>query len=243
MRRLRTSLRGRPGGVAVMFLAIALSPIPASAASAAANIDQCTNGAVGPPISREPCLVGSVANTSGVLKKYANWVNGNSNGNQSHWTEGDFISYRVTVTGLTAASHTIVFHYDTIHGSKHAIDYVGSFDATETTSPTATTFHRNANNPCADLLPSSQCWAPGAAPPGPPTAPTSTFAVPPASLINCGGSAGTTPSQAAGRFQSFGPTGTTITGASYLAQNAPSGSGQCSTAMSLTFTEPTANAP
>ena len=233
--RLRTSLRIGLVGVTVFCMAVALSPMPASAAGAAANIDQCTNGAVGPPISKEPCLVGTLGGT-----KFANWVNGNSNGNKSHWREGEFISYRVEVTGLTAGSHTIVFHYDTVHGAKHALDYVGSFDATETTSPTASTFNRNDSNPCFDILGTSsgQCTSPGTAP-----TPAATRPVPAAILVNCNGSSGTPPSQIAGSFKAFGPAGMAITGATYVAQNAVSGSGQCSTAMSLTFTEPTANAP
>jgi hypothetical protein len=237
VRRLRSSVRAGLVAATVLCMAVALSPVPTSAAGAAANIDQCTNGAVGPPISKEPCLIGTLGGT-----KFANWVNGNSNGNKSHWREGEFISYRVTVTGLTVGSHTIVFHYDTVHGAKHALDYVGSFDKTETTSPVASTFNRNDNNPCFDILGTAavppQCTAPGTAP-----TPASTFAVPAASLVNCNGSAGTPPAQVAGSFNTFGPAGATITAASYVAQNAISGSGQCSTAMSLTFMEPTANAP
>jgi hypothetical protein len=133
--RLRAGFRLVLVSLTLTALVGALFPVSGSAAPSAANIDQCTNGTVGPPIAKEPCLVGTLGGT-----KFANWVNGNSNGNKSHWREGDFISYRVTFTGLTTGSHTIIFHYDTVHGAKHALDYVGSFDRTETTSPTATQF-------------------------------------------------------------------------------------------------------
>ncbi|HEV2477219.1 MAG TPA: DUF11 domain-containing protein, partial [Candidatus Dormibacteraeota bacterium] len=240
----RANLRVVKVGLSAIALIVALwAPAPASAAGAAASLDQCTNGAVGPPVVAEPCLNGTLSGTS-----FANWVNGDSNGNKSHWREGDFISYRVTLTGLSAGSHTLVFHYDTVHGSKHAIDYLGSWDATEQTitAPTllnGVVINKNNNNPCFDLLPIGQCWSPGSAPPGLPTAPTSKFSVPAATLVNCNGSAGSIPTQSPGSFTSFGPLGTTITSAAYLTQNAISGSGQCSTAMSIGVTEPTTGAP
>src|SRR5712691_2117488 len=108
-----------------MALVVALLPSSSFAAQAAANIDQCTNGGVGPPLSLEPCLNGTLDST-----KFSNWVNGDSNGNKSHWQEGDFIAYRVTLTGLPVGSNTLVFDYQTVHGNKHAIDFIGSFDAT-----------------------------------------------------------------------------------------------------------------
>ena len=122
-----------------------------------ASLDQCTNGAVGTTAAqtaslKEPCIVGTVSGTS-----YKNWVNGNANGNKAHWGEGDFISYRVTITSLTTGSHNLIFSYDTVHGGTHAEDYLGSFDNTETTSSVPTTFHFNHNDPCVDQLPSSQC--------------------------------------------------------------------------------------
>ena len=230
----RTSLRFGLVAVTVLCMAAALAPAPASAASAAANIDQCTNGTVGPPIVAEPCLNGTLSGTS-----FANWVNGNSQGSKSHWREGDFIAYRVELTGLTVGSHTLIFDYQTVHGSKHAIDYVGSFDATETTSPTASTFNRNDSNPCFDILgtASGQCTAPGTAP-----TPVSTLAVPSATLVNCAGSAGGPITQQPGSFKAFGPTGTTLTSASYVTQNSVAGTGQCDTSMSITVTEPSAGA-
>src|SRR5215472_7552706 len=104
---------------------------PASAASLSANLDQCRNGGVGPPIVLHPCLNGTLGGTS-----FSQYVNGNAGASDSHWKEGQFIAYRAVMSGLAKGSHTLVFNYHTVDGSKHAIDYVGSYDATETTSPT-----------------------------------------------------------------------------------------------------------
>src|SRR5260370_18995144 len=220
-----------------MALVVALLPIPSSAAGPAATVDQCVNGGVG--ATPEPCLDGTLVPTS-----FSNWVNGDANASKSHWREGEFIPYRSIISGLGSSSHTLTFHYDTVHGSKHAIDYIGSYDATETTSPTATPpFHRNDNNPCFDVLGSgagSGCTSPGT----PPT-PASIFLVPGADLggeTTCAGASGsgTTPTQAPGNFQIFAPTASiaTLTGATYPTglQNVASGTGQCSTTMAVTFT-------
>jgi len=157
-------------------------------------------------------------------------VNGNVNGQKAHWKEGEFLPYRATVSGLAAGAHTLDFHYDTVHGSKHALDYLGSFDATETTSSTATALHANNNDPCGDVL-SSGCT---------PSSPHASAAIPGApttALVNCGGSAGTAPTLASspGSIKLFG---TAVTGSatfSYLAQNTPSGNGQCSTSARVSF--------
>jgi hypothetical protein len=125
--------------------AVAMFAQPAGAASLAANLDQCTNGGVGPPLALTPCLNGTLGG-----KSFSDWVNGNANASKAHWKEGQFISYRTTITGLGAGTHTLVLDYQAVHGGKHALDYVGSYDATETTSPTATAGNRNDNNPCFD---------------------------------------------------------------------------------------------
>ncbi len=193
-------------------------------ANEAANLDQCTNGPVGPPVSPQPCIIGTVGGNT-----YGNWVNGNSNGAKSHWREGDFIGYRVTATGLTAGAHTLDFHYGTVHGSTHAIDYLGLVNATETFSITPNAFHANDNNPCVDKLTASQC-SPST------TNPAGFITVPAASLINCGGSSGTfTSLQIPGKIFIWGPSGTTLDAFTYTTQNVPSGTGQCSTSIELGF--------
>src|SRR5436190_16883827 len=81
----------------------------------AANLDQCTNGAVGG--TPEQCV-----NTTS--PKLTNWVNGNANGSKSHWPEDEFIPYRTTLTGIANVPHTLATDYDTIHGGGHAIHYL-----------------------------------------------------------------------------------------------------------------------
>src|SRR5436190_5015938 len=141
----------------------------------AANLDQCTNGPVGGPPER------CVNSTS---PKIANWVNGNANGSKSHWPEDEFIPYRTTLTGIANGPHTLAIDYDTVHGGGHAIDYLGSFDASETTSATSTVLHANNNDPCGDVLTgslASECT---------PGSPTGSLHIPDPTLVNCGGSAG-----------------------------------------------------
>src|SRR6266853_2600022 len=77
-----------------------------------ASLDQCANGGVGTPI---------VACTG------SNWQNGNVNGNQAQYLEGQSVPYRMRfgslATGL-ATVHTVKIQWDTTKGGKHALDYV-----------------------------------------------------------------------------------------------------------------------
>src|SRR5262245_2395630 len=128
----------------VPFAATGAPPPPSSA-----SIDQCTNGPVaGLPASKQPCVGSNAAGVTVGGTSYKNWGTGNSNASKSHWKEGDFISYR-TVIVVPPGAHFLEFHWDTVNSSKHAIDYVGSWDATETTSLTQSQFNYNNNNPCA----------------------------------------------------------------------------------------------
>jgi hypothetical protein len=85
---------------------------------------------------------------------------------KNHWKETESLVYRLKMV-LTVGSHTVILGYDLKNG-KHAIDYLTSFDRTETTSPTATTEHANANDPC-NGIPAPGCTT---------AAFTSTFAIP-----------------------------------------------------------------
>jgi hypothetical protein len=204
------------------YLVTATGPLSGTATTtfsdSAANLDQCTNGGVG--MTPERCVDNSTL---------SNWVNGNSNGSKSHWAEDEFLPYRASVTGITAGGHTLSIVYDTVHGGGHALDYLGSFDATETTSPTATVLHANNNDPCSDILPACN-----------PAAPTGSGIIPNPTLVNCGGSLGTAPnlitgSDSARRIKIWGPSGSGITAISYLHENVPSGQGQCSTTVKISF--------
>lgn len=93
------------------------------------DIDQCKNGGIGDPAV--PC--------SG-----ANWVNGNLNSNQAHYLEGQSVPYRMKLSDLTVGnSYTVTIGYDTTQGGKHALDYLTSYDRTETVAM--------GNDPCSSV--------------------------------------------------------------------------------------------
>jgi hypothetical protein len=102
----------------------------------AANLDQCRNG---PFASPSPC--------DGTDLSPFGWVNGDANGTQAHFREGDSIPYRIRFTNLdTTTSHKETIQWDTTKGGKHALDYLTSFDRTVTTA-----------DPCAGV---SGCGSP-----------------------------------------------------------------------------------
>ena len=94
--------------------------VPFAEAAASANLDQGKNGGVGAaPISP------------------VDWVNGNVNGNQGHYVEGQSVPYRMVMTGLNAGvPNTLVIAFDVKQSSKFAIDYITSDNRiSETVSP------------------------------------------------------------------------------------------------------------
>lgn len=137
--------------LALLFVLAALGVVTASAAPLADyNLDQCQNGPFGTP---KPC--------NNQNQGYG-WQNGNANEGNSHWREGDAIAYRLSLINLTTGAanlHTLIIQYDfTDQTSKHAIDYLTSYNFTETTN----------NWPCDGALPGNPCSS----------APTNTFPIP-----------------------------------------------------------------
>ncbi|HTK04889.1 MAG TPA: hypothetical protein VL500_04855, partial [Candidatus Eisenbacteria bacterium] len=83
------------------------------------NLDQCANGSTASPAT----CTGSA------------WQNGNLNSNQAHYVEGESAPYRLVLSDVpTTGTNTLVLEYDVMHSSKHALDYLSSFDRTETTA-------------------------------------------------------------------------------------------------------------
>lgn len=82
------------------------------------NLDQCANGPLASPVR-----------CSGTA-----WVNGNLNGSKAHYLEGQSVPYRLRMTDLTIGSHAVTIEWDTTQQGKHAIDYLTSFNRTETTA-------------------------------------------------------------------------------------------------------------
>ena len=107
------------------------------------KIEQCQNGGVG--ATPERCVNLGPGNN--------NWVTGNVNGQKAHWAEGDSLPYRAILNGLNPGVNTVTFSFDTTKSSEleHAIDYLASYDYTETTGP-ATTEHANQIDPCGDVF-------------------------------------------------------------------------------------------
>ena len=123
--RTALSLIASAGLLLVQGGFVAVAPVAASNASSA-TLDQCANGKTGTP--RVPCT-GS------------NWQNGNINSNNSQYREGDSVPFRALITVPTSATavthHTIWVQYDSTVSSKHAYDYLTTWNATETGDPTS----------------------------------------------------------------------------------------------------------
>src|SRR5215471_5776120 len=90
---------------------VGIAPI---AAGPSASASQCANG---PLTSPQPCVGSNIDAVTvaipgingGAPTSYKNWQGGNANSNSSHWREGDFVSYRTSITGIsTGVVHTLV---------------------------------------------------------------------------------------------------------------------------------------
>jgi hypothetical protein len=95
----------------------------ASSSGEAANINQCRNGS---PTSHVACIQSTGA-----------WQNGNLGATNSHYRENDSVPFQVLLTGMggaNAGTHTLDINWAETASSKHAYDYLTSFDRTETTA-------------------------------------------------------------------------------------------------------------
>lgn len=98
-------------------------------ANEAAVLEQCRNGST-PTNPRSGCTDpgGNVG-----------WVTGNAGSANSNWAETEFLAYRMLFRNIpTTGTQTVIIGYDVFHQGVHAIDYLGTFNATETNA-----------NPCA----------------------------------------------------------------------------------------------
>jgi uncharacterized repeat protein (TIGR01451 family) len=124
-RRSRSSRIGR--GLSKAFLAIVqgtfiastLLVAPVIAANPSASLDQCANDPA-------PSLA-----TDGCSTSATQWVNGNLGASKSFYREGDSIPYRLTFDNLaTTGTHTVTIEWDTTKSSKHAIDFLTTYNRT-----------------------------------------------------------------------------------------------------------------
>ncbi len=99
-------------------------------ANPSVSLSQCQNG----PIDA-PAACGDAPNPKG-------WVTGSSGPPHAHWKETDFAPYRALFEDLPADGtvHTFIIGYDIYHQGVHAIDYLGTYNWTETNAM--------GNNPC-----------------------------------------------------------------------------------------------
>ena len=87
-------------------------------AKSAVNLDQCANLTV-------------TCDTSNP----AQWQNGNLNASNSHYSEGETVSYRARFTDLSPGEmYSATIEWDTTQQGKHAIDYLTGVSRTETTA-------------------------------------------------------------------------------------------------------------
>lgn len=188
-----------------------LAQVAFTDAQPATDINQCQNGGVGAPL--QPC---SESAPFPAASGYGYEGNAAANSSNSHWTEGDFVPLRIVATDFAAGAGYIDFSIDVTKGGKHAYDYIGSFDATETTGATAGS-HFNNNNPVTDIIAGAS-----------PASPDSIGTIPAATLspfpVACGSNT-FTGTQTPGQIKSWGTSGTLTV--SYVTQNV--GSSDCTT--------------
>jgi len=92
--------------LAGLFLMAAVVPAQSG------NIDQCRNGSDG-----------SIACAGSA------WVNGNAGSSNSQYAEDQYIPYRMKFSGMTIGqTYIAVVGYDTLKGTHHAIDYLGTYN-------------------------------------------------------------------------------------------------------------------
>src|SRR5512147_3087283 len=93
----------------------AAAPRLPAPSSLTVNLDQCAN-------ETTPC----------------SWQNGDLNGNNSAYAEGDVVPFRLAVEGLSAGQHSIHINYDFTAGGHEAYDFLATYNATETVDLCAT---------------------------------------------------------------------------------------------------------
>jgi len=80
-------------------------------------------------ITLNQCANGGIADAVDHLECYEGWINGNLNKQKAAFAEGEFVPYRVVLSGLTVGSpYTYSFSWDTLKSGVHALDYIGTFN-------------------------------------------------------------------------------------------------------------------
>lgn len=122
--------------LAILTLVVALIAVIAKQASP-------LQAAGKPSISLEQCANGGPTCDS---SNPSQWVTGNLGANNSAYSEGDAVPYRAVLSNLTVGStYKVDLEWDTTVSGRHALDYLVSFDFSETTA-----------DPCAGIACGSQ---------------------------------------------------------------------------------------
>jgi uncharacterized repeat protein (TIGR01451 family) len=111
------------------------SPEPSADATKTASRTGGGGGSVAPTLISSP----SSGSLNVDLDQFANqpgkgWQNGDLNGNNSAYHEGDVVPFRLAIEGLSAGSHTIHLSYDFTAGGHEAYDFLATWDASESPS-------------------------------------------------------------------------------------------------------------
>ena len=128
------------GIIGIFAVSTVLGDRPAPSASV--DIEQCANGPAAGPF-----------NICKLLSGNDGYVTGNVVASKAHWREGDFLPYRAIVVAPNSGTQEVAFSFDTSKSSelKHAVDYLSSYDFTETTG-SANSKHANQADPCSDEI-------------------------------------------------------------------------------------------
>ena len=114
------------GAISLALFGSALAAM-AAPPKPAVDIDQCRNGGIATPQTFTQC-----SDAAG------SWVNGNAGASNSHYREGESITYRDRVTNLQPGQVVpLIISYDVIHSGHDAIDYLTSNDRWQTPETTA----------------------------------------------------------------------------------------------------------
>ena len=108
--------------------------------------------------STAPGPTTAAASSLGVnLDQFANqpgqgWQNGDLNGNNSTYGEGDVVPFRLAIEGLAAGQHTIHLNYDFLTGGSEAYDFLATWNVTENPNKCADPSSGGASSQCPNSL-------------------------------------------------------------------------------------------
>jgi uncharacterized repeat protein (TIGR01451 family) len=138
--RTSTSGRSRRRALTTVFCSMLVFAVAFGQAALPASADAptLTMGQVNTGSSGQGTLVADTS-LNVDLDQFANkpgkgWVNGDLNGNNSAYAEGDVVPFRLAIEGLSAGAHTIHLNYDFTAGGHEAYDFLATWNDTENPS-------------------------------------------------------------------------------------------------------------